>query len=273
MGSTCDLGSGNVRVELSIDERPRFVPNCKPELKPFIGQRFSVLDDAYEFYRQYAECGFDIRRSTKKKSSDGFLIRSYIVCSREGEKNYSRDYTDGDSGSIKKRRRVSKRINCEAKLITKFAGQKGYVVDKFVEYHSHPLASQNHKHLMGVSRNMDAGHQNFILNCARANIGPMQSYKLFKEVVGGYSNVGCTSVDFKNFSRDLKAYAIGVDAQMVLGKLFRKRELCSAFFFEYDVDKEDKLTRLFWADPISRKNYASFGDVISFDATYSTNRY
>ncbi|GER32357.1 protein FAR1-RELATED SEQUENCE 5 [Striga asiatica] len=77
-------------------------------------------------FQQYAaECGFDIRRSTKKKSSDGFLIRSYIVCSREGEKNYSRDYTDGDSGSIKKRRRVSKRINCEAKLITKFAGQKG----------------------------------------------------------------------------------------------------------------------------------------------------
>ncbi|GER41647.1 FAR1-related protein, partial [Striga asiatica] len=121
-----EIGSGDVRVEISTDMPPRFVPNCKPELKPFIGQHFSSLDDAYEFYRQYAaECGFDIRRSTKKKSSDGFLIRSYILCSREGQKNYSREHTDGDSDSIKKRRRVSKRINCEAKLILKFAGQKG----------------------------------------------------------------------------------------------------------------------------------------------------
>ncbi|KAH6806080.1 hypothetical protein C2S51_030911 [Perilla frutescens var. frutescens] len=101
----------------------------------------------------------------------------------------------------------------------------------------------------------------------------MRSYRLFKESVGEYSNVGCTIGDFKNFSRDLKAYVVGVDAQMMLDKLFMKRELCSAFYFDYGVDKHDRLTRVFWADPIARKNFAIFGDVVSFDATYNTNRY
>nr|XP_043611653.1 protein FAR-RED ELONGATED HYPOCOTYL 3-like [Erigeron canadensis] len=34
-----------------------------------------------------------------------------------------------------------------------------------------------------------------------------------------------------------------------------------------------KLAGLFWADEIARQNYIEFGDIISFDATYRTNRY
>jgi hypothetical protein len=33
------------------------------------------------------------------------------------------------------------------------------------------------------------------------------------------------------------------------------------------------LTHVFWADGICRKNYSLFGDVISFDTTYETNKY
>ncbi|GER37255.1 FAR1-related protein [Striga asiatica] len=114
-----------------------------------------------------------------------------------------------------------------------------------------------YKQFLNVSRNMDIGHQKFLLNCSRVNIGPTKCYRLFKETVRRYSNVGCTSVDFKNFSRDLKAFVVGVDAQIVIEKLYRKKELCSALFIDYAVDGNDQLTRLFWTDPISRKNYAS----------------
>ncbi|XP_031106329.1 protein FAR1-RELATED SEQUENCE 5-like [Ipomoea triloba] len=43
--------------------------------------------------------------------------------------------------------------------------------------------------------------------------------------------------------------------------------------FEYDVDEADQLSRVFLADAVSRKNFSLFGDVVSFDATYRTNRY
>ncbi|KAH6770461.1 hypothetical protein C2S52_015264 [Perilla frutescens var. hirtella] len=218
-----------------------YVPNCDNSLKPIEGQTFKTLDEGIQFYKLYAgSCGFDIRLGPSTKSRDGMIISRYVYCNREGEKNSS-------SGSE--------------------------VVDGLNERHTHSLASDAHKKYLKVNRNLDYVHQKFILDCARANIGPMKSYRLFKEAVGDYSDIGCTSVEYKNYSLDLKAYIIGVDAQMILNKLFLKRESCSAFTFEYAVDQNDQLTRIFWADPIARKNYTMFGDVVSFDATYSTNRY
>jgi hypothetical protein len=39
------------------------------------------------------------------------------------------------------------------------------------------------------------------------------------------------------------------------------------------VDEKGKLVYIFWADATSRKNYRHFGDLVSFDSTYSTNQY
>jgi zinc finger SWIM domain-containing protein 3 len=39
------------------------------------------------------------------------------------------------------------------------------------------------------------------------------------------------------------------------------------------VDEQEKLVYIFWADATSQKNYKHFGDVVYFDATYSTNQY
>jgi hypothetical protein len=47
----------------------------------------------------------------------------------------------------------------------------------------------------------------------------------------------------------------------------------SSFLYDYEPDDAGKLKCVFWADGICRKNYSLFGDVISFDTTYSTNKY
>ncbi|KAH6782329.1 hypothetical protein C2S51_007622 [Perilla frutescens var. frutescens] len=159
-----------------------------------------------------------------------------------------------------------------ARIGFKYIGCDGYSVGLFEERHTHSLVTDTHREFMNLNRNIDPSHQMFILNCARLNIGPVTTFRLVKEVVGGYSNIGCTVVDFKNFSRDLKAYTVGVDAQMMLDKMSKRHELCSAFTFDYEVNKDDQLRCVFWADPISRRNFSLFGDVVSFDATYRTNR-
>jgi hypothetical protein len=53
----------------------------------------------------------------------------------------------------------------------------------------------------------------------------------------------------------------------------RKKEANHAFFYDFVVDDQGKLVYIFWADATSRKNYSHFGDVVTFDATYSTNQY
>jgi hypothetical protein len=53
----------------------------------------------------------------------------------------------------------------------------------------------------------------------------------------------------------------------------RKKERGKSYiFYDFVVDENGKLVSLFWADATSRKNYIHFGDLVSFDATYSTNQ-
>ncbi|VFQ69176.1 unnamed protein product [Cuscuta campestris] len=220
---------------------------------------------------------FDIRKSTNLKVS-GVVVWRYVVCNREGHKHFASTcnkptHDDGDLPKAKQRRRISNRVDCKARVAFRLTGGVGYSISSFIESHKHPMMSLQSRPFLKINRNLEIGHKKFMLNCAKASIGPMKSYRLFKESVGGFNNVGATAIDFKNFKRDLKAYIAGADAQMLIDKLFRKKQTCSAFHFDYDVDESDQLTRVFWCDPIAKKNYAMFGDVISFDATFNTNRY
>lgn len=45
------------------------------------------------------------------------------------------------------------------------------------------------------------------------------------------------------------------------------------FFYVLDIDDDGCLKNMFWADVRSRLAYESFGDVITFDNTYLTNKY
>ncbi|KAL6579405.1 hypothetical protein OROMI_009621 [Orobanche minor] len=230
-GQNAPTENGGFRIEISPDLSENYIPNSSSDVTPYVGKKFSQLEDGIQFYEDYATAtGFKIRRGPKKISADGVVIWRYIYCSREGNKNVRTHNNATNNEETKKRRRPCKRVSCMARLVFKYCPGEGYVVNE-------------------------------------------ANRKLFKEIVGGYSNVGCTRVDFKTYARDLRAYVNGVDAQLMLDKLFQKREFCSAFTFDYCVDDNDKLTRLFWADPLARKNYFSFGEVVSFDATYSTNRY
>ncbi|XP_021741423.1 protein FAR1-RELATED SEQUENCE 5-like [Chenopodium quinoa] len=96
---------------------------------------------------------------------------------------------------------------------------------------------------------------------------------MMKEIVGGYDNIGASKQDFKKFHRDLKAYIQGSDAQMFVDNFTNKKLMWSAFFFDFEMDEDYCLCRALWADPLCKKSYALFGDMVSFDTTYQTNRY
>ncbi|CAH9129728.1 unnamed protein product [Cuscuta epithymum] len=125
-----------------------------------------------------------------------------------------RPYQHVGASSPTKRCRVSNRIGCKVRISFNFCGRRGYSIFGFEERHNHPMSSDLVKPILKVNRSLDIGHQKFILNCAKANISTMKCYKLFKDSVRGYSNIGAMSVDFKIFKKDLKTYIAGVDAQM-----------------------------------------------------------
>lgn len=165
------------------------------------------------------------------------------------------------------------RCGCCARVVFKFNSLLGYRVEQFIEKHNHRLVPVQYQHYLKLNRKLDYVHQKFVLDCARSNIGPTHSFKLLSKFLSGQEGVGCSLLDVCNFSRNMKAFVEGSDAQMMLNELSRKKDRCEAFTFHYEVDSEDKLKRLFWCDPISRMNYYIFGDVVAFDTTYSTNKY
>ncbi|XP_042051660.1 protein FAR1-RELATED SEQUENCE 5-like [Salvia splendens] len=243
------------------------VPKCPDELKPKIGQSFMTLDRALDFYNNYARyVGFDTRKKGSKKEKD-VTTWIYVVCSREGTKQRNSEQSEV------KRKRSSIKCYCNAKVSWKYIMGVGYVIQSFVEEHNHEMVEERHKRFINLNRNLDLVHQKFILDCANANIGPTLSFSLLKEVLGGLDYVGCTVLEVRNYRRDLRAYVEGADAQMLLNELRRKKELCSAFTYEYEVNSKDRMTRLFWCDPTARRNYHLYGDIVSFDMTYSTNIY
>jgi hypothetical protein len=52
-----------------------------------------------------------------------------------------------------------------------------------------------------------------------------------------------------------------------------KKKKNDSFFYVIDLDDESRLKNLIWVDARSRSVYESFGDVITFDTTYLTNKY
>ena len=60
---------------------------------------------------------------------------------------------------------------------------------------------------------------------------------------------------------------------MFVENLKRKNELNESFYFAYELDDDQWLKHVFWLDGISKRNYALYGDVVSFDTTFDTNRY
>ncbi|XP_074296872.1 uncharacterized protein LOC141627530 [Silene latifolia] len=60
---------------------------------------------------------------------------------------------------------------------------------------------------------------------------------------------------------------------MLIEGFMQKRARCPSFYFDFDVDDNKRLTKVFWADPIAIKNYALFGDSVSFDTTFDFNEY
>ncbi|XP_019182044.1 PREDICTED: protein FAR1-RELATED SEQUENCE 5-like [Ipomoea nil] len=111
------------------------------------------------------------------------------------------------------------------------------------------------------------------MTTSNPDAGGVKGLRFCKEKTGSYANIGATDVEFHNFKRDVQTYVDVADGEMIIATFKAKHEACSDFFFEYDLDEEHRVSRLFWADPLSRRKFSCYGDNISFDATYGTNRY
>lgn len=62
------------------------------------------------------------------------------------------------------------------------------------------------------------------------------------------------------------------EAYTLLHYFKSKQSENSSFFYEIQLDIDNLITNIFWADAKMVVDYAYFGDVVCFDSTYRTNK-
>ncbi|KAK9732993.1 hypothetical protein RND81_04G036600 [Saponaria officinalis] len=229
--------------------------------------------------------GFDVRRYTTKKWRDGTVKSKLLVCNRQGftyAKKVNKlvlveECNPAEGGELtvcdKPRRKTKvRRIGCQARL--RVSTVKGVlVVDRFHAGHNHELVEVKDRQFQKLARRLNKYHKELIVFNSEAEIGASKTYNMSKEHVNGFENIGATLNDFKNFSRDVKCYINERDGQLFIDRFKNLAETRDDFCFDYEVDVDNSLVRAVWADGTSRRNYSVFGDAVSFDPTYSTNKY
>ncbi|XP_074297664.1 protein FAR1-RELATED SEQUENCE 5-like [Silene latifolia] len=266
-----------------------YIPFCPGEKKPKVGQVFETIESAELFYKEYCTiCGFTPRLATTNRIKGNELPNSFalknVVCNRQGVKeSRKRKRTNTDTNNAENdeqsdvtdisRVRPITRIDCRALVQFKYQEYGTYIVTRFDEAHNHPLASPKSTMFLKGNRKMIEVHKQVVTKGKVLKLGVVKAYRGWKELCGGYDNISATEVDFKNFVRDIKTYIGNFDAQMFVENLIGKKDTCSSFYFDFIVDENKCLAGAFWADLICIKNYMLFGEMLSVDATYRTNKY
>lgn len=90
----------------------------------------------------------------------------------------------------------------------------------------------------------------------------------------GYDNTNFVERDCRNYVEQDRQLRLGERDVVAIHVYFSKMQApCSGFFFSMDLDNGSRLKNVFWADNRCRKSYKEFGNVVTFDTTYLTNKY
>jgi zinc finger SWIM domain-containing protein 3 len=104
---------------------------------------------------------------------------------------------------------------------------------------------------------------------------PAQVFEFMVQFYGGADKVPFSWMDCNNeIGRQRKKYLEANDTKTLMDYLKNKQIEDPSFFYAVDIDEEDgRMINFFWADGQSIMDYACFGDVVSFDTTFQTNKF
>ncbi|XP_047970122.1 protein FAR1-RELATED SEQUENCE 3-like [Salvia hispanica] len=262
--------------------------------KPYVNMEFESQEAAREFYDSYARrVGFSthVGQYTRNKP-DGPIVSWEFFCSSE----------------IFKRKNVE---SCNAMLQIESKDPDTWVVTKFVEDHNHSILSPGkvhshrpHRHFAGTTKNgvpetsdnqndvmvsVDGNHVFYDSNLVMRNTSPLGANPVAKnmspaETISAGRTAPCVETHRTTMSSvpvmplqyvqpSSRRRSLGRDAHDLL-TYFRKMQAENpGFFYAIQLDDDNRLSNVFWADARSRSAYSHFGDAVTFDTMYRPNQF
>jgi hypothetical protein len=212
---------------------------------------------------------FDVRKRYSNVSSyDGKVTSCRFVCSNEGHRR------KGQTDHVTKCFRAETRTGCTSRMtLTLDRGAENYEVTDVMLEHNHKLHLPETRHLMASQRKISEVQAFEIETADDSGIRPKAAHDLACRQVGGPLNLSYTCRDRKNYlqSKRQRELAFGQAGSML--KYFHdKISENPSFQYALQVDCEEHITNIFWVDAKMILDYAHFGDVVTFDTTFGTNK-
>ncbi len=144
-----------------------------------------------------------------------------------------------------------------------------YSIYHFVPEHNHNLATRSQAHQLRSQRKINEAQVASIEVAKSIGISTKAAIDLMAKQACGFENLGFTRVDMKNklYSKRSLQTKQG-DTGGVLEYMEKKASEDVKFFYSIQVDEDDLITNIFWADSKMVADYEDFGDVVCFDTTY-----
>ncbi|XP_028105069.1 protein FAR1-RELATED SEQUENCE 5-like [Camellia sinensis] len=222
--------------------------------KPRVHMTFDIEQEAYNFYNAYGGMmGFSIRRGYVNKNKEGQITSRLFVCNKEGFQGIDK------RDPLTKNPRQEVRTGCQAQLIIKWDRN----IHKFFVEYTYMLPSQ---------RKISASQATEIDLAEKSGIQLNTAFELVGNEAGGRESLGFTKVDQKNYLRAKRRKSLAYGEAGSILQYFREKTLENpSFFYSVQLDSEEQITNIFWADAQMIMDYGQFGDVVTFDTTYKLN--
>ncbi|XP_028076355.1 protein FAR1-RELATED SEQUENCE 5-like [Camellia sinensis] len=250
-----------------VMEESNIVDDCG--WKPKVGMPFDSEQAAYNFYNTYGgKLGFSIRKAyaNKNKHTKEITSRTF-VCYKEGSRGIDK------RDPLVKNPRQEVRCGCGARFSIKLDRISGkYLACDFVEYHNHDLVPQDCIHMLPSQRKISTTQAIEVELASQSGIPLRSAYELFGRESGGRASLGFTKLDQKNYLRSKRQKDLEYGEAGSVLHYFRKKTVENpSFFYAVQLDCDEQISNIFWADAQMIMDYAQFGDVVTFDTTYKLN--
>lgn len=239
--------------------------------EPHVGMEFDSLDAAKIFYDEYARrVGFTTHVGQYNRSkSDGKVAAREFLCARDVLKRRA-----GDS--------------CDSMLRIELKSENKWIVTRFVKEHSHSTVSPSkvhylrpRRHFAGAAKNMTENYQGVGVVPSGVMYVSMDGNRVSAETNRGsrsapaestrtIKNTGSGSCVARPASRKR---TLGKDAQNLLDYFKKMQAENPGFYYAIQLDDDNRMANVFWADARSRSAYIHFGDAVTLDTMYRVNQY
>ncbi|XP_073129240.1 protein FAR-RED IMPAIRED RESPONSE 1-like [Henckelia pumila] len=236
------------------------------EIEPNVGMKFENENEVFDFYKRYAyHVGFPVRKRTSRKNKEGVVTYIAFTCGRESRIN--------SNTSTTMKPQPTGQTGCKARL-TACSDVAGVWKITGVHLEHNHQTSPTKSRAFRCYRQLNAHVKRQLEVNDIADIPLHKSYNSVVVEAGGYEKMTFIEKDCRNYIDKVRKLRLGEGDAAAIQAYFSKMQFLSpGFFFSLDLDDEGRLKNIFWADNRCRQAYKEFGDVMTFDTTYLTNKY